>query len=287
MSNGSPTAYLLWAILSSIYLVFLLLHLWHYDRFACLRWDAGRQPGAFKRVMTCALSTVPLLVIFSVALTVLKFKEGFNVASDGSITPVPFSMWSTPNRHWVLPLYFVLSVAWSLEHVTHLEELTFWVFLLTQGPEKREWFESWEFRVWTLGSVSSVAGMPTTVLATRHNIDTCLAYIFLVGSAAGTTTTLCFLYVLARFPSFIVHVKSEGAEPDVVVRLATFYQLNRIRVIFRFLFTLPLMALAIDALRPGDHPVINDPFASDFLLMMGAIGYLLPPLHHERIGLQN
>lgn len=36
------------------YLVFLLLHLWCYDRFACLRWNAGRQPGAFKRVMTYA-----------------------------------------------------------------------------------------------------------------------------------------------------------------------------------------------------------------------------------------
>ncbi|KAG6840044.1 hypothetical protein C0991_009417, partial [Blastosporella zonata] len=216
MSNGSPTAYLLWAILSCIYLVFLLLHLWYYDRFACLRWDAGRQPGAFKRVMTYSyLATVPLLVVFSVAITVFKFKEGF-VISDGTITPRPFSLWSTSNRHWVLPLYFILSIAWSLEHVTHLEELTFWVFLLSQGPEKREWWQSWEYRLWTFGSICTVAGMPTTVLATRSNLDTCIAYIFLVGSAAGTTTTICFLYVLARFPSFIAHVKAEGAEPDVV-----------------------------------------------------------------------
>ncbi|KAH0588538.1 hypothetical protein H2248_004366 [Termitomyces sp. 'cryptogamus'] len=289
MSNGSPTAYLLWAILSCIvslqsatwtcadswkYLVFLLLHLWCYDRFTCLRWNAGRQPGAFKRVMTYSyLATVPLLVLFSVAITALKFREGFSVLPDGTITPVPFSMWSSRSRRWVLPLDFILSVAWSLEHVTHLEELTFWVFLLTQGPGKREWFDSWEFRLWTFGSISTVAGMPITVLATRFNIDTCLAYIFLVGSAVGTTTTLCFLYVLARFPWFITYVKAEGAEPDVVIRLATFYQLNLIRVAFRFLFTLPLMVIAIDALHKGDHhPIINDPFAADFLLMMGAIG---------------
>lgn len=87
--------------------------------------------------------------------------------------------------------------------------------------------------------------MPITVLATRFNIDTvspcplrsdatnsdairqqCLAYVFLVGSAVGTTTTLCFLYVLVRFPWFITYVKAEGAEPDVVIRLAMFYQLN-------------------------------------------------------------
>ncbi|KAG6809632.1 hypothetical protein H0H92_015476 [Tricholoma furcatifolium] len=278
MSNGSPTAYLLWAILSCLYLVFLLLHLWNYDRFACLRWDAGRQPGAFKRVMTYSyLATVPLLVIFSVAITVFKFKEGFLVAQDGSIQPLPFSMWSTPSRRWVLPLYFVLSVAWSLEHVTHLEELTFWLFLLTQNPNKREWFESWEFRVWSFGSVSTVAGMPTTALATRYDIDTCLAYIFLVGSAAGTTTTICFLYVLARFPSFVAYVKAEGAEPDVVVRLATFYQLNRIRVVFRFLFTIPLMLIAIDALRPGvSHPIINDACVLvPFLVSIGVMGLLI------------
>ncbi|KAG6891174.1 hypothetical protein C0992_009789 [Termitomyces sp. T32_za158] len=175
--------------------------------------------------------------------------------------------------------------------VTHLEELTFWVFLLTQGPGKREWFKSWEFRLWTFGSVFTVTGMPITVLASRFNIDTvsprpphgdatvsdaigkqCLAYIFLVGSTVGTTTTLCFLYVLARFPWFITYVKAEGAEPDVVVRLATFYQLNRIRVAFRFVFTLPLLVIAIDALHEGNHPILNDPFASDFLLMMGAVG---------------
>ncbi|GLB37909.1 hypothetical protein LshimejAT787_0409600 [Lyophyllum shimeji] len=272
MGNGSPTAYLLWAILSCIYLVFLLMHLWNYDRFQCLRWDSGRQPGAFKRVMTYSyLGTVPLLVVFSVAITVLKFKEGFILAPDGRIVPIPFSFWRPANKVWVLPLNFILSIAWSLEHVTHLEELTFWVFLLNQGPGKREWFASWEFRVWTIGSFATLTAMPMTVLATRHNIDTCLAYVFLVGSAAGTTTTVCFLYVLARFPWFIRHVRKEGAEPDVVVRLATFYQLNRIRVVFRYLFTVPLMIIALDGLA-SPYPIIGDPFAMDFLLMMGGIG---------------
>ena len=52
------------------------------------------------------------------------------------------------------------------------------------------------------------------------------AYIFLVGSSGSTCTTLCFLYVLWEFPRFLKHVKSEGADPVVVVRLATFYNLN-------------------------------------------------------------
>ena len=48
----------------------------------------------------------------------------------------------------------------------------------------------------------------------------------MAGASAGTFTTICFLYVLFRFPRFILYVKDGGAEPDVVVRLATFYSLN-------------------------------------------------------------
>ena len=36
----------------------------------------------------------------------------------------------------------------------------------------------------------------------------CQAWIFLVGSFAGTSTTVFFLYILARFPGFIWHLKS-------------------------------------------------------------------------------
>lgn len=272
MSNGSPTAYLLWAILSCIFLAFLCLHLWAYDRFKCLKWDAGRQPGAFKRVMTYSyVATLPLLVLFSVSMTSIKFMEGYVVTPTGQIIPRPFSLWQPHNRAWLLPLYFLLSIGWSLELVTHLEELAFWLFLLHQGPGKRAWFHSWEFRTWYLGSMAAILGMPLTTLVARRDLETCQVWIFLVGSSAGTSTTLCFLYVLARFPQFIEHVKAEGAEPNVVVRLATFYQLNRVRVLFRFLFTVPLLIIALDGIK-APYPIVGHPFALDFLLMMGGIG---------------
>ena len=47
-----------------------------------------------------------------------------------------------------------------------------------------------------------------------------------MGSSAGTSTTVCFLYVLARFPGFLQHVKKEGAALDVVARLTTYYNFN-------------------------------------------------------------
>ncbi|KAF4593119.1 hypothetical protein EYR38_008829 [Pleurotus pulmonarius] len=280
MSTGSPSAYLLWAILSCIFLVFFSIHLWLYDKFKCLKWHAGRQPGAFKRVMTYSyLATLPLLVVFGVTMATIKFKEVCQalalprptLTSIPTVISTPIEFWSGANRRWLLPLYFVLSVAWSLEIVTHLEELTFWLFLLHQGPKQREWFHSCEFRVWYIGSMIALLGMPLTTLLTRQNLDTCQAWIFLMGSSASTFTTLCFLYVLFRFPRFIRYVKDEGALPDVVIRLVTFYQLNLVRVAFRFIFTIPLLVLAADGIRVT-HPINYNPFWSDFLLMTGGIG---------------
>ncbi|KAF7294047.1 hypothetical protein MKEN_01451100 [Mycena kentingensis (nom. inval.)] len=291
MSNGSPSAYLLWALLAvSVRLPGLpappqpstsrcsssrscsYIYGATTSSRLCLRWDSGRQPGAFKRVMTYSyFATVPLLMIFSVSMAALKYQEGWAVV-DTLILPKPMEFWEAAHRRFILPLYFVLSIAWSLELVTHLEELTFWVFLLNQGPRKREWFSSWEFRAWYIGSMLAIIGMPLTTLLKRKHLQTCEAWIFAAGASAGTFTTVCFLYVLWNFPRFIRSVKKEGAVPDVVVRLTTFYHFNCIRVVFRFFFTVPLLTLAIDALADDSYRVVRSPFWSDIFLMTGGIG---------------
>ncbi|SJK98137.1 uncharacterized protein ARMOST_01397 [Armillaria ostoyae] len=115
MSSGSPPAYLLWAVLACTFQAFMTLHLWSYDRFQCLKWSSGRQPGAFKRVMTYSyVATVPLLVVFSVAVTILKYREGYVTLLD-TVLPTPLALWHHTHLQWVLPLYFVLSFAWAFE----------------------------------------------------------------------------------------------------------------------------------------------------------------------------
>ncbi|KAK7472276.1 hypothetical protein VKT23_000397 [Stygiomarasmius scandens] len=271
MTALSPSIFMLWSILSCLFQAFLVVHLYYYDKFQCIKWSSGRQPGAFKRVMTYSyLATVPLLMVFSLSMAVMTYKEGYIMVSE-EIFPKPFMFWSKTSSSWLLPMFFVLAVAWSLELVTHLEELTFWLFLLHQGPHKRNWFQSWEFRAWYLGSMAAVLGMPIAVLIRRHEMETCLAWIYFSGSSAGTLTTLCFIYVLIKFPGFINNVKSEGAEPDVVVRLATFYQLNIIRIVFRFLFNFPLLALAVDGIQ-GPHNILRNQPATDLLGMLGGVG---------------
>ncbi|KAH9067523.1 hypothetical protein EDB87DRAFT_1552329 [Lactarius vividus] len=269
MSNGSPTAFLSWVILSSLFLAFLLYHLWSYDRLQCLRWNAGRQPGAFRRLMTYSyLASTPLFILFSTGMATLKFKE---------VLPKPPDLWHKNHQHVLLALFFVFSVAWALEQVTHFEELAFWLFLLDQGPEKRDWFTSWEYRVWSISCAAAILGMPLTTMIARHNILTIDAWIFLVGTLSSSTTNVIFIYVLVRFPVFLRHVKAEGAAPDIVVRLATFYELNLIRIVFRFLASTPLLILAVDGIR-GAHRVNRSLFWSDILLMISAIGQVISSL---------
>ncbi|KAI0821318.1 hypothetical protein BC629DRAFT_1250725, partial [Irpex lacteus] len=277
MSTASPTAYLLWAILSILFLSFLLYHIWSYDKFQCVRWSSGRQPGAFKRVMTYSyLGSVPLFVIYSVAITAIKFKEGLS-QDRYTVFPTPLDMYTAANRRWLFPLNCIFSLAWGLELITHLEELAFWLYLLHQNPDKDPWFESWEYRLWFIGDVVAVTGMPLTAVVARRNINTLDAWIFLVGSSGSGGTTICFLYVLWNFPQFIRNVKSMGADPSVVVRLATFYQLNLARVVFRFLFTIPLFILACDGILGSQHRINHDPPSctydvTDILTMIAGIG---------------
>lgn len=275
MSNGAPTIFLLWSILSTTFQVFLAQHLWAYDKFNCLRWNSGRQPGAFKRVMTFSyLLTLPLLTTFGVALAALKYKEGYILSPRGDVEPRPYSMWSSDTKRWIVPLNFVLAVAWASELVTHLEELNFWIFLIHQGPSRRSWFRSWEFLTWVVGSICALITLPLTAGLTRHDLDQSQGWIFLIGSAAGTTTTILFLYVIVRFPGFVTLVRVGGAPPDVVARLQTFHRLNLYRVVFRFLFTVPLFIVAFDSVgkRTDKHRTFVNIFWSDFLFTIGLLG---------------
>ncbi|KAL4079325.1 hypothetical protein J3A83DRAFT_4154711 [Scleroderma citrinum] len=274
MAGGSPTAFLLWSLLACLFYCFLIFHLWNYDRFKCLRWgEASRRPGAFKRVMTYTyVAALTLLVIFGSAYTLLKFKEGGCILQLSPVTSRPLEMYSPSSRKWVLPLLFVFSAAWSCE--LHHTELTFWLFLQNQGPRTRVWFDSWEFKLWLWGSILAIFGMPLTTVVARQKLDVCLAWILVVGSSASTLETLSFIFVLVRFPAFIRKVKDDGAAPNIIVRLVYSYQLNCGRIVFRFLFSVPLLTLGIDGVQ-GSHPINMSSTHGHFMLLKEIPDFLM------------
>lgn len=291
MCHLSPTVHLAWAVLTCGLLIFLIQHLWRYDQFKCLALSGGKQPGAFRRVMTYSyITSVPALAFFAVSMAVLKYRNGYmipvhngsqlmnltspNGAVEFQAVPTPFIYWRESDRVWLQPLYIIFGIVWALEIVTHLEELMFWIFLLHQGPVRRYWFASREYKTWAIGSCIAMAGLPLTAVLKRANPLKAEAYLFLIGSLFSFIITVAFFGVLARFPKLLQTVKKEGAAAPVILRLVNFHELNILRVVFRLFMTIPLIILGADGVR--SHHVINEHQVwTDLLAFLAAVGTVI------------
>ncbi|KDQ56306.1 hypothetical protein JAAARDRAFT_158328 [Jaapia argillacea MUCL 33604] len=272
MSHSSPATYLVWSTLSCLLGAFLIYHLWSFDRFKCLKWSNGQNFGAFKRVMTYSyLLSVPLILAYSVGFTVLKYKQGYSFIPDHGIVPTPYQLWPQSYQTAIFPLYLMFSVAWSLEMVTHLEELCFWLFLINAGSVQRDWFTSLYFKAWAMGSCVAVVYMPLVTVLLRGDLVKCEAYTFLAGSIGSLSLTLWFTPVLWTFPNLLQNLKAEGVDLQVLIRLTKFHELNSLRVFFRYLFVLPLIVLGVDGVRP--HQDVNASVYVQYILaMIAAVG---------------
>ncbi|KAJ7478637.1 hypothetical protein B0H11DRAFT_2173655 [Mycena galericulata] len=270
MSHTSPSTYLVWSIISCVLFAFLVFHMWSFDRFKCLRWNNG-QSGAFKRVMTYSyLLSVPLIMTYALGFAIIKYQQGF-IEFEGAIVPRPYELWPESSRRAIFPLMLTFTFAWSLEMITHLEELCFWLFLVNAGSVQQDWFRSWYFRTWIFGSGVAIIYMPLLTILTRADPLKCEAYTFLGGSLGSLSLTLWFTPILWAFPAFLSSLKTEGVDSATIVRLTKFHELNMIRIVFRFIFVIPFVILGADGVRAHVH--INESMLwTDFLTMIAAFG---------------
>ncbi|KAI0685585.1 hypothetical protein BC835DRAFT_1421119 [Cytidiella melzeri] len=288
MSHSTPAVYLTWAIFAAMHFAFLLHHLWKFDRFRCLRhlWDSGPYSGAFKRIMTYTyMLTVPLIMVYAVGNAVIKYNVGWTFIPGHGIIPTPYQLWPQKYVNAILPLNIVFSVAWSFEisnavfppatrRITHLEELCFWLFLVNAVKVRQDWFRSTYFRVWVIGSVCAVIYMPLVTVLTRADPLKNEAYTFLCGCLGDLSLTLWFMPILWTFPSFLESMRAEGVDLATLLRLTKFHELNMARILFRFMFVLPLFVLGIDGVRPHQH--VNDSFFwTELLAITSGIGLLV------------
>ncbi|KAB5589346.1 Transmembrane protein [Ceratobasidium theobromae] len=235
--------------------------------------------------------SVPLIVIYSVSMAIMKYQAGYvSFPNPGStaahplpriVVPAPTSFWPEAHQKLIFPLYILFALAWALEIVSHLEELCFWLFMIKEQGEAndggvRPWFKSFEYKLWCCGSVGAMVLLPLVTLETRHNVQQIEAWTFFTGSVGSLLVTLWFFKVLWEFPSFLKRIRDENAEPEVIVRLVAFQDLNRLRIVFRLLFVLPLLVLACDGLKPnGPHRIMETAGAVDVLAMIGGIGCIV------------
>ncbi|KAF9235243.1 hypothetical protein BU15DRAFT_51578 [Melanogaster broomeanus] len=284
MAHTTPATNLMWAVMTVMFGGFLVFHLWSFDRFKCLKWNHSPNSGAFKRVMTYSyLLSMPLIIAYAVGFTTIKYYYGFMVMPGVGLIPTPYEYWSDSARGAILPLYLCFSFAWSLEMVTHLEELCFWLFLVNSDSAHQDWFRSAYFKTWAFGSCVAVLTLPLLTILTREDPYKCESYTFLTGSLGSLALTIWFIPVLRVFPSFIENLKLANVDVAILARLTKFHELNCIRVVFRFLFTVPFVIVGVDGARPHQHiddniasTHITDRFVhSDLLSMVAAVGWIV------------
>ncbi|KAF9075485.1 hypothetical protein BDP27DRAFT_1212433 [Rhodocollybia butyracea] len=276
MSHTSPSSYLVWALLSCMLGIFLVYHLYSFDKFKCLRWDNGPYSGAFKRVMTYSyLLSVPLIITYAVGFAVIKYKEGYVFLPSTGVIPNPSQNWTPLSKAFIFPLTLCFTFAWALEMVTHLEELCFWLFLVNANSGRQDWFASFYFKIWITGSITAVLYMPLVTIFTRSDPLKNEACTFLAGSLGSLCLTIWFMPILWSFPTFLDNLRSEGVDTATIVRLTKFHELNTIRVLFRYLFTIPLLVLGVDGVRPHEHTINENPFWTDCLTFIAAMGCVI------------
>ncbi|KAI9508055.1 hypothetical protein F5148DRAFT_31504 [Russula earlei] len=259
MTHSSPQTYLVWSTLSFLVASFLVYHLWSFDRFRCLRWNQGFN-GGFKRLMTYTYITgLPLMLAYSVGFCIIKYSEGYIFIPGVGIIPTPYELWANSHRNAIFPLYLCISIAWGLEMVTHLQRLA------------QDWFRSWYFKTWAVGSLISVIYIPLVTIVTRSDPLKCEAFTFLAGSTGSLLLTICSMVVMPRFKPFLEGLRREQVDISVVIRLTKFQELSMIFIYSRALSAIPLLILSVGGVT-SDHYVNESLFLTDMLQVMSGFG---------------
>lgn len=275
MTHVSATPYLLWSLQTFLVSTFFVYHIYKFDRLQCFRWSKSAMSANFKRFMIYSYTlTLPCLFTYACGFAILKAKEGDLLinTTPPTILPKPAQFWSLAHQNAVIPLYMILSIGWSLEISTHLEELCFWLFLVHSRKQYDNWFQTIYFKIWAAGSVAALTLMVTITAVSRNNPLLCEAYTFMAGSTVGLFLTVCFIPILFRFPSFLRDLKAEGIDNTTVTRLAKCHELNVIRVCFRFVFLVPFLILSADGVKPAHAHINENILAVDFLATTGGFG---------------
>ncbi|KAI5474166.1 hypothetical protein MNV49_004071 [Pseudohyphozyma bogoriensis] len=220
--------------LSSIALaIFFLNHAWYYDRFDSLNFfKAGR---AWK-----SREAFKRLMVFLYILGCPSF-----AIQGGFYAYIKYKVGFLPLDKSGMPVPY-----------------TFW-------PEH---FQAYIMQIVLAGSFIS-AGLLFGVIV-WHTDDPLEgeAYLYLFGSGFVLLSNFVFFRVFYVFPSFLANLKNAGGTSEVVIRLKSFHELNKIRVTGRFFFGVPIIVLSIDGLTRAktlNHSLLW----TDLLLLIGLVGF--------------
>ncbi|KAA1063697.1 hypothetical protein PGTUg99_001217 [Puccinia graminis f. sp. tritici] len=259
----SPQIAILEALTCTLMLIFYIWHSWHYDRFQPMVRRKNKKTlhsdpeprNSFHLIMRFIyLLGLPVYAIQGITVAYIKYQVGFLPVEMGGY-PVPYTSWSPSHVRLITIIYYLKALGWSGEGIVHLEELAFWVFLIHLKENSPPWFKSTFFQAFILLSLASTGTMVSIVSAFKQDVMLAEGILMTFATGFNLSVTCAFFWVFSKFPAWLRDLKKRGAPAELLIRLHGFGTLNEIRMIFRLIFTAPLLALSADGLMP--QPFLN------------------------------
>ncbi|WVW78300.1 hypothetical protein I302_100254 [Kwoniella bestiolae CBS 10118] len=272
MCHESPTAQFLGCLATILGDLFLIWHLWKYDKFRCMLFSK-RSAFRFIIVWMFVISAI-LFTGWNVILVWVKYTEYYAVvpisAHESEIMPVPYQLWEQRKQDYVRFSYQLLCVGWGIILAIHSEETLYWAYLINaiRKRDNRNWFRSIWFKLWVLISITVITLIPAIGNLETKNLIKMEANIFMTGSVLATLLFFMSLWLWLVFPGFVNESRRQGANADVMARLEYFKEMNGVRTLFRFLYVFCIMTLSVDGHTKHKH-VNTTPFWLDLFFVCG------------------
>ncbi|TYJ55478.1 hypothetical protein B9479_003868 [Cryptococcus floricola] len=245
MCHESPTSQFIGTLVTTVGTFYFFYHIWAYDKGKCLKFT---KRTAFRwLIVWMFILSMLLFEAWGIILTYVKYQEWYMVY-EGDIIPVPFSAWSDSRQFLVRSAYQLLAIAWLLVLAIHSEETLYWAYLIgaIRGRNTKSWYRSVHFKVWIACCIFVAGVVPGVANLETKNLTTMEDNIFLVGSISAFILFIGSIWLLFVFPKFIQESRRQGATLDVIARLQYFKELNSVRTLFRLLYCVSILTLAID-----------------------------------------
>ncbi|OAV93538.1 hypothetical protein PTTG_00855 [Puccinia triticina 1-1 BBBD Race 1] len=259
----SPQIAILEALTCTLMLIFYIWHSWHYDRFQPMLRRKNKKTlhsdpeprNSFHLIMRFIyLFGLPLCVVQGVTVAYIKYQVGYLPVEMGGY-PVPYTSWPPNHVRLINTIYYLKALGWSGEGIVHLEELAFWIFLIHLKETSPPWFKSSFFQAFILLSIASTGTLISIVSILKSDVMLTEGVLMSFATGFNLSVTCGFFWVFSKFPAWLKDLKKRGAPAELLIRLHGFGTLNEIRMIFRLIFTAPLLALSVDGLMP--QPFLN------------------------------
>ncbi|KAL1925367.1 uncharacterized protein VTP21DRAFT_250 [Calcarisporiella thermophila] len=261
----SDYSYLERAVSFSFLFVYIIIHIYRTDKFACFRWSKIRH-FQIKTIMTLFIFiALPLQLYYDVRTSIFKYQEGFlHDPRTDIIVSKPDNLWSPGNRDAILSTEFALMVGFSMQMGMLSLLQIFWNFLASTFT-KTTFVGSFEFRAYLVWCAGSIITFPLLEYFYKNDHvkaeavpQLFYAFELLLVSLLGIVSEIRFRHLLG-----ITHTQSNSKE--IATKLAYFCSMNRLLSAVTMIGSITMFILSVDGLT-SEQVIAHNKFASDILI---------------------